>query len=461
MRLFRPGAYRLTGQKLGLVSDARSRFERGVDPAFVEPGVQLATAMAIELAGGEPSQIVRAGTPPSLDKVDRLPARALRRAGRHRRAGGPAGGDLAAARLHGDPRRSLAGRRCRHGVATWTAPADIVEEVVRIEGIDQVPSTPLPRAPGVARPTATARADDRAQGAAHRGRARPQRGGDLELHLRSRGGAVRRLGLDPRQPDQRGDEGDAALAAPRPARRRRAQRRARGAESVRLFEIGRRYLGDERAADAGPGARRRAAPRHWRTGKAEPFDAFDAKAEALAILAAAGAPVDNLQVLGEASGVYHPGQSGRLCLGPRTRWPSSARSTRASLKAFDLDGPVVAAEIFLDAIPAKRGGTGHRRSLYAPPPLQAVKRDFAFLVPADLRRRPAAPRGARRRQGGDRRGAPVRRLHRPGRAGGPEVARGRGHAPARREELHRRGAEGDLRADRRRRGQARRHAAAT
>ena len=89
---FDPEHIALTGQKLGLTSDARSRFERGVDPAFVEPGLELATAMAIELAGGEPSQIVRAGTPPVPDKIVDYRPGALRRAGRSRRAGGPAGG---------------------------------------------------------------------------------------------------------------------------------------------------------------------------------------------------------------------------------------------------------------------------------------------------------------------------------------------------------------------------------
>jgi phenylalanyl-tRNA synthetase beta chain len=119
-------------------------------------------------------------------------------------------------------------------------------------------------------------------------------------------------------------------------------------------------------------------------GKAEPFDAYDAKAEALALLAAAGAPVDNLQALEGTAAVYHPGRSARLCLGPKNALAEFGELHPATLKAFDLDGPVVAAEIYLDSIPQKRGGTGRMRSAYAPPPLQAVKRDFAFLVPETL-----------------------------------------------------------------------------
>ena len=157
---------------------------------------------------------------------------------------------------------------------------------------------------------------------------------------------------------------------------------ARGAGSVRLFEIGRRYLADgERPTLAVLLAGDRA-PRDWRSGKSQPFDALDAKAEALALLAAAGAPAQNLQVLGGASGVYHPGRSARLCLGPKNALAEFGELHPATLKAFDLGGTVVAAEIFLDAIPQKRA-SGHMREAYTPPPLQAVKRDFAFLLPLE------------------------------------------------------------------------------
>jgi phenylalanyl-tRNA synthetase beta chain len=156
---------------------------------------------------------------------------------------------------------------------------------------------------------------------------------------------------------------------------------ARGAQSVRLFEVGRRYLKDgERPTLAIVLAGQRG-PRDWRTGKPGGFDAYDAKAEALAVLAAAGAPVDNLQALAPASGVYHPGRSARLSLGPKNALAEFGELHPATLKAFDLDGPVVAAEIFLDSIPQKRGGGGHMREAYRPPLLQAVSRDFAFLVP--------------------------------------------------------------------------------
>lgn len=165
-----------------------------------------------------------------------------------------------------------------------------------------------------------------------------------------------------------------------------ARNAARGAGSIALFEIGRRYLEKSERPTLGLVLAGPRAPRHWRGegGEGGEVDAFDAKAEALAILAAAGAPVDGLQVLSEASDVYHPGQSGRLCLGPKTVLAEFGALHPRIARIFDLSGPVVAAEIFLDAIPARRGGTGHRRGAFAPPPLQAVTRDFAFLVPAGL-----------------------------------------------------------------------------
>lgn len=163
-----------------------------------------------------------------------------------------------------------------------------------------------------------------------------------------------------------------------------ARNQARGAGRIALFEIGRRYLDDAERPTLGIVLAGNRSARDWQTGKATSFDAYDAKAAALAILAAAGAPADNLQVLEGESHVYHPGQSGRLGLGPKTILAEFGALHPRIARAFDLDGPVMAAELFLDAIPAKRGGAGHMRVAYAPPPLQAVRRDFAFIVPDAL-----------------------------------------------------------------------------
>ena len=162
----------------------------------------------------------------------------------------------------------------------------------------------------------------------------------------------------------------------------------RGAEGVRLFEVGRRYLrgeagrSDERAT-VGVLLAGEKTSRGWAAGKARSFDAFDAKAEAIALLEAAGAPVGNLQVLGEAGAQFHPGRSATLRLGPKTVLARFGALHPKTLAAFDIEGPVMAVEVFLDAIPAKKGGA-FARTAYSPPALQAVKRDYAFLVDAAL-----------------------------------------------------------------------------
>jgi phenylalanyl-tRNA synthetase beta chain len=161
----------------------------------------------------------------------------------------------------------------------------------------------------------------------------------------------------------------------------------RGASAVRLFEIGRRYLADGEHPTLVLVLAGERAERGWQSGKAQSFDAFDAKAAVLELLRAAGAPVDNLQVMGEAGPTYHPGQSATLRLGPKVQLASFGMVHPATLKAFDIDGPVAVAGIHLDAIPAKKApkdsGT-FARPAYAPPALQAVTRDFAFLVPVTL-----------------------------------------------------------------------------
>jgi phenylalanyl-tRNA synthetase beta chain len=254
--------------------------------------------------------------------------------------------------------------------------------VVRIEGLDAVPSTPLPRDPGVAKPTATP--EQLVERKVRRTAAARGLNEAVTWSFISEAEAAPFGGSEWILANPISEELKAMRPSLLPGLLSAARRNMdRGAESVRLFEVGRRYLGDTEHPTLGFVLAGDAAPRHWRTGKAQAFTAYDAKAEALAILAAAGAPVDNLQALGGAAGVYHPGRSARLCLGPKNALAEFGELHPSTLKAFDLDGPVVAGEIFLDAIPGKRGQNGHMRSAYAPPALQAVKRDFAFLLPAD------------------------------------------------------------------------------
>ena len=383
---FNPERIGVTGRKLGLSSDARTRFERGVDPAFLDDGLAILTDLICGLCGGEPSHVVRAGEPPRDGKVVRFdPALTARLGGvevadnEQRRILESLGFEVGADWQVTCPPR-------RHDIE---GPADLVEEVVRIHGLDNVASTPLPRADGVARPTATPlqqveRKVRRA--AAARGLNEAVTWSFLPVadaeHFSD--GAQLWVLENPISEDMK-----AMRPSLLPGLIAAAKRNAdRGADGSRLFELGRRYF---RAADGSSDERPTLGvvlagerdARGWSSGKARGFDAFDAKAEALALLEAAGAPVANLMVMGDAGDQFHPGQSATLRLGPKTVVARFGSLHPATLKAFDIAGPVVAAELFLDAIPARKS-SGFARSAYAPPALQAVTRDFAFLVPAVL-----------------------------------------------------------------------------
>jgi phenylalanyl-tRNA synthetase beta chain len=375
---FTPERIAITGQKLGLTSDARTRFERGVDPAFLDDGLSIATDLVRKLCGGTASDATRAGTPPLKTHVVAYdPGHVLSLAGI----------DVPEA----DQKAILERLGFAVTLATpWSvvAPswrrdidgsADIVEEVVRIHGLDKVSSTPLPRTPGVARPTATTeQLVERKvrRTAATRGLSEAINWSFLsEKEAASVGGGDWIL-ANPISEDMKVMR-PSLLPGLLSATRRNMDR---GATSVRLFEVGQRYFAAGERATIGLLLAGEKASRNWQTGKAQAFSAYDAKAEVLALLSAAGAPVANLQNFGEASGAYHPGQSGTLRLGPKTVLAEYGVLHPSLAKQFGLSGTIVAAEIFRDAVPGKRKA-GFMRAPYTPPALQAVQRDFAFLVP--------------------------------------------------------------------------------
>ena len=380
---FTPERIALTGQALGLTSDARSRFERGVDPAFLDEGTAIVTRYVLDICGGTPSTVTRAGTPPAADKiVDYDPSLSATLGG-----------------IAIDPAKQRAilealgfgiteGSPWKIAVPSWRrdvdAAPDIVEEVTRITGFDAIESVPLPRTDGVAKPTATAEqlVERRARRAAASAGFHEAVTWSFisEREAASFGGGTWSL-ANPISEDlkvMRPSLLPGLLAAA-------ARNQNRGAESIRLFEIGRRYLGSTEHPTLCVLMAGEKSPRGWQVGKATPFGAFDAKAAALALLEAAGAPADRLQVMEPvaAAGIWHPGQSATLRLGPKTVLAEFGALHPALTKHFDVDGPVVAVQIFLDAIPAKRA-SGPARAAFTPPALQSVRRDFAFLAPATL-----------------------------------------------------------------------------
>ncbi|TIX49258.1 phenylalanine--tRNA ligase subunit beta [Alteraurantiacibacter aquimixticola] len=391
---FNPDSIGVTGRKLGLASDARTRFERGVDPAWLEEGLDGLTSLIQRICGGEASAMVRAGSPPSEPKVVQYdPALTTKLGGvsvdeaEQRRI-------LAALDFAVSDDWKVTVPLRRHDVE---GPADIVEEVVRIHGLDHVQSVALEGNLGVAAPTATPQqALERKvrRAAAGRGLNEAVTWSFLPLPEAEHFAALRQA-QDEREAlwvldNPISEDMKAMRPSLIPGLLSAAKRNLdRGASSLRLFEIGRRYLrakdgGSDEHPTLGVVLAGEKIQRGWASGKAVPFDAFDAKAEAMALLAEAGAPVDNLMVMGEAGSQFHPGQSATLRLGPKNVLARFGALHPATLDAFDVDGPVVAVEIFLDAIPGKKGKAGFARPHYAPPALQSVMRDFAFLVPTDL-----------------------------------------------------------------------------
>lgn len=385
---FTPEAIAKTGQKLNLTSDARQRFERGVDPAFLDDGLSIATQLVLDHCGGTPSAITRAGIPPTDPRTIAFDPDHTRTLG---------GLDVAA---DGQKRILEALGFIVEGNVPWTVTvptwrrdiegsADLVEEVVRIYGIDLVPSTPLPRAEGVAKPTATP--EQMIERKARRAAAARGLNEAVTWSFISEAEAAKVGGGEWTLANPISEDMKVMRPSLLPGLLAAAQRNAdRGASSIRLFEVGRRYfrnadgtsdeqltLGLVLAGDKGP--------RSWQSGKAGAFSPFDAKAEVAAILAAVGAPVDKLMPFGadDEGAIWHPGQSGTLRLGPKQILAEYGTLHPALVKAFDLKGTVVAGQVFISTIPAKRAASPIRET-YAPPALQAVNRDFAFLVDANV-----------------------------------------------------------------------------
>lgn len=383
---FDPKRTARTGRKLGIQSDARYRFERGVDPEFVIPGLELATRLVLDLCGGSPSRIMVAGKTPKpkppfkfdLGQVSRLSGLSLQ---------------------HRDIKRRFAAlgitlegkaKTCKAAAPSWrpdiTGPADLVEEVVRLIGVDHVPATAMPRSAGVATPVLT-----EAQ--------RRQRLVRRTLAARGFVEAVTWSFVPLAQAELFGG-GQAELTLSNPISTELAQMRPsllpglvtaaqrnrdRGFADGALFELGQAYRGaapeDQFVAAAGVRFGHCAltgSGRHW-TGEAPAADVFAAKSDAIAALAALGLDQANLSVTREAPSWFHPGRSGALKLGPKVLFGVFGELHPDLLAKLGAEAPMAGFELFLDNVPAsRRKGTG-KLALEASD-LQPVRRDFAFLL---------------------------------------------------------------------------------
>ena len=379
-----------TGRKTGLVTDARYRFERGVDPATVRPGLDLATDMILKLCGGEASKAKVAGKEPIEARVIPFDFARVEKLTGVKLSDAEISKTLQALgfKIDGKPNAS------KVTVPTWRPDvhggADLVEEVVRIAGLDRVPATPLPRAHGITRAVLT----EKQKRARRTRRLLASRGfveavtwsfipKDQATHF---GGGAPALDLANPISTEMSSMRPGLLAGLLTAVTRN---RNRGTADVALFELGQAYRGDKpedqylSAAGVRAGtATLDGAGRHW-DGKAEAAGLFDVKADVFAALAALGVDANKAQITRDCPAWYHPGRSGTLRLGPKTILAYFGDVHPATLKALDVEAPVAAFEIFLDAPPPERKKSRAKSALTASD-LLPVTRDLAFIVPKDV-----------------------------------------------------------------------------
>jgi phenylalanyl-tRNA synthetase beta chain len=381
-----------TGRALGINSDARYRFERGVDPNFMLPGLELATQMVLDLCGGQASEVTVAGKAEAPDRAIDFPVAELKR------LAGLSVGLPEIKRVLGRLGFFVAGMGERVKVAppSWRPDvedkADVVEELVRIIGVETIPATAFPRGEFARKPVLTiaqVRSRKAKRAAAARGLteavtwsfiAKPQAklfgGGQPELALANP--------IAAELSDMRPSLMPGLIGA--------AQRNAdRGFADVGLFEVGQVFKGDKpedqftaacgirraMAKPAGPG-------RHWANGS-KTVDAFDAKADALAVLSAAGAAPQAMQIVPGGPAWFHPGRCGTIQIGPQNVLGHFGELHPRALEALGAEAPVVGFEVILEKIPEPRAKPTRAKPVLELSPFQPVLRDFAFVVDRNVR----------------------------------------------------------------------------
>ncbi|HSR80292.1 MAG TPA: phenylalanine--tRNA ligase subunit beta [Hyphomicrobiaceae bacterium] len=375
-----------TGRKAGIASDARYRFERGVDPAFVLPGLDLATAMMLKAAGGIASRRKVAGAPPDRKTVISFSPSLVEKLG---------GIKLKETEIRGTLERlgfvvDGSGATVKVTPPSWRpdvhGAADLVEEVVRIVGLDKVPAAPMPRRGGVARSVLTdgQRRVRRARRAlAARGLIEAITWSFISRNAaRTFGGGGEALELA----NPISTEMSSMRPSLLPGLLFAVQRnRNRGFADLALFEVGQAYRGSapEDQFMAACGVRAGAAPltgsgRHW-SGAAAEVGLFDAKADVVALLGERGFDAMKAQITRDAPAWFHPGRSAALRLGPKVVLAHFGEIHPEILRMLDLVGAVAAFEVFLGALPPQRRKGAARASLEAID-LLPVRRDFAFVL---------------------------------------------------------------------------------
>ncbi len=371
-----------TGRKLGIISDARYRFERGVDPAFTQTGAEIASQMIVDLCGGVPSHLVIAGEVPNTARSYTLRATRVKTL---------IGVDVPLERqaailtdLGFSVSDTADGLKC--APPSWRpdihGETDLVEEVCRIYGLDNVPAVAMERTHPIATPvlnTLQRRMLASRRALASRGFNEAVTWSFIpEEHAKLFGGGQAELKLANPISSELSDMRPSLIPNLVAAAGRNAKR---GFSDLSLSEVGHAYAGDRpqdetlRAAGIRRGA---AVSRNWQGG-ARSVDAFDAKADALAVLEASGAAVASLQIVGGAPPWFHPGRSGTIQMGPQNKLAYFGEVHPRVLSAMDVKGPLVAFEVVLNSIPVPKSKSATRAALNASD-LMPVSRDFAFVV---------------------------------------------------------------------------------
>ncbi|RWB25051.1 MAG: phenylalanine--tRNA ligase subunit beta, partial [Mesorhizobium sp.] len=376
-----------TGRTLGIISDARYRFERGVDPEFMVPGVELATKLVLDFCGGTPTETEVVGYAGHVEKIVSFPLSEVKRL---TGIEVPRDGSLAILSRLGFKPEGV-GDVINVAVPSWRpdvdGKADLVEEVMRIHGVDNIAPQPLGAHDAVNAKILTVlqvrtRAAKRAL--AVRGMMEAVTWSFIPAkHAELFGGDQTALKLANPIAADMSDMRPSLLPGLIAAAQRNADK---GIGDVALFEVSGTYEGD--AADqqrrVAAGVRRGTAKldgsgRHW-AGNAGSVGVFDAKADAIAALEACGAPVERLQIEAGGPAWYHPGRSGTIKLGPKVILGTFGEFHPKTLVGLDVSGPLCGFEVFVDAVPEPKARPTRTKPRLELSAFQAVKRDFAFVV---------------------------------------------------------------------------------
>ncbi|MEQ8308279.1 MAG: phenylalanine--tRNA ligase subunit beta [Hoeflea sp.] len=380
-----------TGRSHGIITDARYRFERGVDPEYMVPGLERTTELVLDMCGGTAAEARVTGYEGYEAKVIEFPFSEIRRL-----TGLEVSDDEAVGILKGlgfDV--SGTGETVSVAVPSWRpdidGKADLVEEVMRIHGVDKIKPEPLPSigsVNGKILTTLQIRTRSAKRALASRGMLEAVTWSFIpERHARLFGGGQAELKLANPIAADMSDMRPSLLPGLITAAQRNADR---GYGDVALFEVSGTYENDKPDGQrrVAGGIRRGTAGltgsgRHW-DGAAKPVGVFDAKADAIAALEACGAPVDRLSFDRGAPDWYHPGRSGLIKLGPKTVLGHFGEFHPKTLDALDVTGPLAGFEVFIDAVPEPKRKATRTKPVLDLSTFQAVRRDFAFVVDTEV-----------------------------------------------------------------------------